>query len=797
VRVLESVGRDVWSGIRLLIRAPGFSATAVVTLAIAIGANTAVFAVVNALLLKPSPVLAPEQLGRVDTGPSLTSWLNYEDIRIRSGVFVDVMASRQGATTLDTGGPPAPLSGQITSPNFFTVLGVPAALGRTYTSLDTRTDVVVLSDHVWRVRLGSTPSIVGERLTIGGVALEVIGVMPRTFRGVAPPGLHPEFWSPVDRTRPNRGLTDRSLFEFDVIGRLAPGTTHDQASAALRPVMIRLRQEHVELPQSVEQTSVVPVDGVEAFRGMSGVILPVLAFLGVMGVLSAFVLLIGCANIAGLLVGRATARQREIAIRLALGAGRRRLLRQLLTESLVLAIVGGAAGVLLTYWLVGMAHTAVGWLPVPVEFDLRIDRRVWGYAFGLSTFACLFFGLARAWTATRLDLTASLKQETGSAQRQRMRRALVAGQVAACTALLIWTGLFTNSLRHVSFVDPGFTPDRVLVASAALQRSETSDAEGEQVFVEWARQVAASPTVESAALSLVVPLALTGREDFPVSLEGEETRRWVVGNRLTPGWFRTVGIPLIAGRDFTWDDRAGAPHVAIVNDTLARQFFEGQALGRRLVYGERTLDIVGVARDSKYATIGEEIAPTVYLPFRQAYAEAMVLHARTLDPEGTTRVMVNELRRLAPNVPLSVKPMREAVAVAIVPAQIGAAATAVFGVVAMLLSTIGVYGLVSFIVGQRRREFAIRQALGGTVGHIVGLILGTNARLVSIGVAAGLAGGALGAMLLEVFLTGVGPLHVATFAGAVVVVVAAVALASLGPALRVARTVPLISLRDS
>jgi predicted permease len=796
VRFLDSIRRDVVAGLRLLGRAPGFSATAIGTLAIAIGANTAVFAVVNALLFKPTPVRAPQELGRIDTGPSLTSWLNYEELRTRNDSFVDVLASRQTSTTLATSSMPELISGQTTSPNFFTVLGVPAVLGRVYTAADRRGDVVVLSDHLWRIRFGSTPSIVGERLTLGGRALEVIGVMPRSFRGLAPPGLHPDFWVPLDTGTPSRTLADRLLFEFDVVGRLKPAVTHEQATAAIRVLTARMRLEHQELPVSLAQTLVVPVDGVEAFRGMSGLILPVLAFLGVMAIVSGFVLLIGCANIAGLLVSRATARQREIGIRLALGAGRRRLVRQLLTESLVLAGAGGAAGLLLTVWLVGTANAAVALLPVPVEFDLRIDGRVLGYAAALSTLACVCFGLAPAWSATRPDLISTLKEEPGSRAGQRTRQALVAGQVATCTALLVWSGLFLNSLRHASAVDPGFDPQRVVVAFAELERGSMGDAEGERIFVEWAQRVGASPAVEASGLALVVPLSLTGREDFPISLPSDDTRRWVVGNRLTPGWFDAVGIPLLTGRDFTWDDREGAPGVAIVNDTLARQLWNGHALGQRFHYGDRTLEVVGVVRDSKYATIGETISPTVYLPFRQSYAPGMTLHARTSDVNQTARLMADEMRRLAPSAPVSIKAMTDAVAVAVVPAQVGAAATGVFGLVAVTLSAIGVYGLVSFAVGQRKREFAIRQAVGASPSDIIRLILSSHTRLIALGLALGLSVGIFGATALRAFLTGVGPFDPLTHVFAALTVVGATILASLGPAWRAVRLRPLLALRD-
>jgi predicted permease len=463
---------------------------------------------------------------------------------------------------------------------------------------------------------------------------------------------------------------------------------------------------------------------------------------------------------------------------------------------LVLAVVGGAAGLLLTTWLVGAANSAVAFLPVPIEFDLRIDGRVLGYTLALAALACLFFGLAPAWSATRLDLVSSLKDQAGATARQRLRRALVVGQVATCTALLLWSGLFLNSLRYVSSVDPGFDPSRVVVAFAELDRGSMNDAEGERIFVEWARRVGSSPAVESSGLALVVPLSLTGREDFAVSLPGDDTRRWVVGNRLTPGWFETVGIPVLAGRDFTWDDREGAPHVAIVNDALSRQLWNGNALGQRLHYGQRTLEVIGVVRDSKYATIGEVVPPTVYLPFRQTYASGMVLHARTSDVENTTRLMVDELQRLAPHAPVSVKRMSDAVAVSIMPARIGAASTGLFGLVAMLLSAIGVYGLVAFTVGQRKREFAIRQAIGATTEDIARLILRTNARLVSIGLSLGLALGCAGAVALRGFLTGVGPFDPVTLLSVVVVVMTAAILAGLGPAWSAARVRPLVALRD-
>ena len=389
------------------------------------------------------------------------------------------------------------------------------------------------------------------------------------------------------------------------------------------------------------------IEGVHAFQGMASLLLPVFAFLALLIMLSGFVLLIGCANIAGLLIGRAAARQREIAMRLALGAGRRRLVRQLLTESLLLAVLGGAAGVLLAIWFVGSAGAIGPRLPIPIDLDLRIDRRVLAYALGLSTFTSLLFGLAPAWSAARFDLVSSLKDDSaGSTARQRLRRVMIVGQVAICTALLVWSGLFLRSLRHVGDINPGFDPSGVLLATVALEEGVVDEAEGDRLLVEWTQRLTASAGVQSAGLSSIVPLALMGREEFSVSIPGDApgTRRRVVASRVSPGWFETVRIPLRMGRDFTWDDRKGAPWVAIVNETLARQFWNGEAIGQRVNYGDRPLEIVGVVRDSKYRTIGETIRPMIYLPFRQVYMPEMTLHVRTTDMSGTRAALTRAMR---------------------------------------------------------------------------------------------------------------------------------------------------------
>jgi predicted permease len=800
MRLLADLRRDIALGIRLLVRYRGFSAVSVATLAVAIGGNTAVFTIVNALLLKPPPVVDPARLARVDTGQSLTSWPTYEDIRDRSDIFAGVAAYRLASMPLEMGGTSARLRGQITSSNYLTVLGVPAERGRTYLADETTSDRVVLAHHIWRQYFGSDPAIVGRIIGMSGRSFQVAGVMPQGFRGLAPPGVRLDFWLPVKRLSDSAALRTRLASQFEIVGRLKPGIEHASATAELRPLALRLRAEHPELPESFLSIEAGSIEGVHQFQGMASLLLPVFAFLALLTVVSGFVLVIGCSNIAGLLVGRAAMRQREIAVRLSLGSSRGRLLRQLLTESFVLAVAGGAAGLLVAVGLVDLARIGVARLPVPLELDFVLDRRVLVYVLGLSTATSVFFGLLPARSALRVDLVSSLKTDSsGSPERQRLRRLLVMAQVAVCAALFVWSALFLRSLGRIHAVDPGFDAAGVILSTVELDRGAIDAERGDQILTEWTQRVGASTGVHSAALATVVPLALTGREEFDVSLprDAEGTRRRVVANRLTPGWFATVRIALVAGRDFTWNDRKGSPGVAIVNETLARQFWNGDAVGQRLLYGGQSLDIVGIATDSKYRTLGEVTRPLLYLPLRQQYSHYVTLFARPSDRRATAGTTTSELQRLLPDAEVNVESMAEAVAVAVLPARIGATATGVFGGIAVALAAFGVYGLVSFSVIQRTREIGIRRAIGATAADIVRLVVRHHAIPIGLGLAVGVTTGVLGARLLRSFLTGVEPTDpIAVFAAVALVAGSALAASTL-PALRAAHLDPMAALRDT
>ena len=797
-RVVDEFRQDAAFGLRLIARKPGFATVIILTLAVAIGANTAVFTVVNALVLRPLPaVAAPHELARVKAGETQMAWPNYEDIRRDNEVFAHFIALRALVAGLATADRPQRLVGQQTSDNFFAALGARSAMGRMYTPADTRRDLVVLADHLWRTRFGSDPSIVGRVLTLGGRRVEVVGVMPREFRGIAPPGWSADFWIAVDPAAA-AASRDRTDPAFEVAGRLKPGVTHEQAAASLRVLAGRLRAAHPEIPERFLAVSAFPVDGIRGFEGMARTLLPVFAFLGVMAIVSGLVLLIGCANIAGMLLSRASARRQEIAMRVALGAGRGRLARQLLTESLVLALAGGAAGCVLATWLAGGFNVVSSALPFGGDFDVQTDVRVLAYALGLTICTALIFGLAPARRAARFDVVSSLKDDSGgSTARQNLRRTLVVAQVAVSAALLLWSGLFARSLGRIHEVDPGFDATGVLLASVTFDRTSAQDSL--RIMTDLQQRVRGSDAVQSAGLSSIVPLAMSGREEFEVSIAdaaGGTSRRRIFANRLAPGWFETVRIPFVAGRDFTWNDREGSPRVAVVNDTLAQQFWNGDAIGKQILNGRQPLDVVGVVRDSKYWTLGETVAPTLYLPLQQGASHGATLHVRTSDARATTRVILDEMQRLAPAQPVDLAPMSETVAVAVRPAQIGAAATGAFGVLAILLSALGVYGLVSFFVAQRLREIGVRKALGAQTQDVIMMIMGSVARMTGLGLAIGLGLGVLGALALRGFIVGVSPMDPATVAADVAMITIAALAASALPALGAARVDPVGALRD-
>jgi len=789
-QLVTELRQDVRFALRLMVRTPMFSVVAVVTLAIAIGGNAAIFSVINALALKPLPVSQPERIARVYSGESQMSWLNYQDLRARSTSF-DAMAVHASAMRgLKRDDMTVRAMGEVVSTNYLTMLGVPAMLGRTFTPADIRTDVIVLSERAWRTRYGSDVDIVGQWITLDAVGYEVLGVMPAGFRGIRPPGLMSEFWVPVDPSPANRVLRDRKKTAFEVVARLKDGKDFGQAQAEMAVLATRLKAEH-GLDDQFLAMEVFPLDGLGGYRGMANLMLPVFLFVGLMTIVSGLVLLVGSANIAGLLLARGTARRREIAVRLALGAGRARLIRQLLAESLVLASLGAGAGVMLAWWLGDTFNALVARLPFPIEFDLASDRWTLAYTAAIAVITCLLCGLAPARHATRLEVVPALKEGDAAAPRQRFRRALVVGQVTLSSLLLLWSGLFVRSMLNIERTDPGFDPHGVVLANVAADDEQQAVAVAKELLV----RLRALPGVQSAGLSTIVPLSLTGREEHrihPDTVAADTPGPWIMANRVTPDWFATLRIPLIAGRDFQSTDGLGAPPVAIVNETAARMFWNGQAVGRRL----DDFEVIGVVRDSKYWTLGETVRPTVYTSFMQRPQREMNLNIRTTDLAGTIKALRAEAQAVAPDAFVDIKPLTAAVGVAIVPAQVGATLTGAFGALAAMLATMGVYALVSLTVAQRTREIGIRKAVGARTLDVIRLVLRGSLTLVFIGLAIGTGLGALAARALGGFIVGVSPLDPLTISATATLVVGTVLVASALPALRAARVDPVRTLKS-
>jgi len=793
--------QDTRYGVRMLSRGPGFAAVAILTIGVAIGGNTAVFSMANALFFKSLAVRDAASLARIYTGESRTSWLNYEDIRARSRAFAEVAASRGAVLTLATDQQQVRLTGEQTSTNYLDMLGVPAMFGRTFATTDTRTDIVVVGESAWRTRLGADPGIVGRRIVLAGRGYEVIGVMPRAFRGVAPPAAVRDFWVPVNPAAGGARMASRATPGWEIYGRLNRGVSVTAAAAEARIIGQQLAREHPAINARFTAIEVFSMTGVGQFRGSFGLILPLLAFLSLLTIVSGFVLLIACANLAGLLLGRAEARRREIAVRLALGASRARLIRQLLTESLLLAGLGAAVGLALAAWLSRVLTVLVARLPFPLEVDVSVDRRVLLYTALLAVVTTLLFGLTPARRSTRVALVPALKDQS-SAGRHRLRRALLIGQVAITTILLIWSGLFLRSLSHAAGVDPGFDPRGVLIAGIQSPGDDDTRERGAQLLATLQEQAGQLPGVTSTGGVLVVPLALMGRAEFDIAIEGDDRpRRRILSNPVSPGVFETLRIPIVAGRDVAWTDRKGAPRVVLVNETLARRFWNGKALGQRIRHGgERGGDrieatVIGVVRDSKYWTIGETVAPTLYPAQLQDDPTDITLLVRTTDLAGTSAALTRMVRRLAPERALTVTPMTSALAVALLPAQVGSGFTGGFGTIAVLLAAMGVYGLVSFSVHQRKREIGIRKAIGATGGDIARLVVGGTLRLVIAGLVAGGALGAAGAVLLGSLLIDVSPLDGVTLLAVATVVVSTAAAASGFPVLQAIRVDPTVSLR--
>jgi predicted permease len=813
--------QDIKYGARLLIHNPGFAAVAVFSLALGIGANSAIFSIVQQLLNNPFPVERPQELVSVfmtdkrNPGNLPMSHLNFKDLRAQNRVFSDTAAFAFAQMNyLGEGGSSEQIAAQVVSGNYFDVLRVRPALGRTFRPEEDAANgsgpVAVISYGLWERQFGKDPNIVNRTLSLNRQAFTVIGVAPQGFNGTLVFGA-PDLWVPMsmhDVAQP--GFTwyeqRRGLFLFS-FARLKPGTSVTQAQANLRAIGSQLERDFPNDNQGRNFSALPLLDVRLNPQGGGG---PVVQTSLLLMVVVGLVLLIACANIANLLLARATARAREIAVRLALGAGRARLIRQLLTESVLLSLLGGALGLIVAYWCVDLIRSAP--VPLPPNFlrQIGLDSRVMIFTGALSLLTGLLFGLAPAIRASKPNLVPALKNETapvagsprGVLRWVTLRQALVVAQVALSLIALVAAGLFLRSLQSTQRIDPGFETSRVLTLDLNLGREGYTQEQGLLFHERLLERAAGLPGVTSVAVAQNLPFQ--GGFARSVLLEGaegsEQNRTLVQVNPVSPGYLKTVGIPLLRGRDFTTQDTLDAPLVVIVNETMAERFFPGgDAIGRRFRFFGDTADttIVGIARNAKYNGLNEDPTPFVYHPLRQVYNPAVSLLVRT---SGEATALAPEARRVVQQLDprlsiLNVGTLADQIDLALSPQRIVVVLLSIFGVLALVLAAMGLYGVASYSVSQRTREIGIRMALGATRTSVMRLVLLQGMALVGVGLVAGLASAALLARSVQGLLVGVPPADPITYAVTAVLLALIAAAASYFPARRATRIDPLVALR--
>jgi predicted permease len=814
---------DLRYGLRMLAKSPAFTVIAALSLALGIGANTAIFSMVNVILLKPVPVSEPDRLVSVfmldqrNPGNLPFSHLNYKDVRDHNQVLSGMAAFAFTQLNWSSGAESEQIPAQVVTGNYFSLLGVEPALGRGFRLDDdeTPTAVAVISYGFWERSLGRDPAIVGRTLTLNRTPFTVIGVARRGFTGTLLGG-GPSVWVPMSMhavVQPNFTWYEqrRGLFLF-AVGRLAPNVSVEQASANLKTVFSQLEQA---FPNDNKGRSAGAVRLLQARLNPQGgdgngggVVELSLILMAVVGI----VLLIACANIANLLLARATRRRREIAVRLALGADRGRLVRQLLTESTLLSIVGAGLGLVLAQWLLGALISADLPLPLPVGDELSLDGRVLAFTATLAIATGLLFGLAPALQASRADVVPVLKNENvpsgdgrrGLAAIFGLRQSLVVTQIALSMVSLVAAGLFVRSLQGSQRIDTGFETSGVLVMNFNLGREGYTPERGQVFYREIGERVAALPGVQRAAVAQNAPLG--GGLLRSVLPEGSDTttrdRILVQVNSVSPGYLDALDIPLTRGRDFTDTDTAGAPGVVIVNETMAARFWPGEdAVGKRFRFfgDEQFTTIIGVARDAKYNAVTEAATPFIYQPLRQNYSPAAVLHVRAAgNAAGLAAAVRREVQQLDPTLSVfDVRTLADQVANSLGPLRVNVILLSIFGGLALVLASIGLYGVASYSVTQRTREIGVRMALGARSSSVLRLVLGRGLLLVAIGLGLGLTiAFAMTWAVPTALLAGVSVRDPLTFAATGALLGAVALVASYIPAWRATRIDPLIALRS-
>ncbi len=810
INMFGDLWQDLRYGLRMLIKNPGFTLVAVIALALGIGANSAIFSVVNTVLLRPLPYKEPDRLVMVWEDASKRGYprdtpavANYIDWRNQNQVFEGMAALADQSFNLTGVGDPERIDGRRVSANLFTLLGVDPVLGRPFVAEEDQPGaekVVMISHGLWRRRFNSDAGIVGKSLNLNGESYRVVGVMPQHFQFPSP---EVELWVPIAFTP--QQMANRGSHYLQVIARIKPGVTLGQAQAEMSGIAARLSQQYPN--QNTDLGAVVT----PLHEHLAGDIRPaLLVLLGAVG----FVLLIACANVANLLLARAAVRQKEIAVRLALGASRARLIRQFLTESVLLALIGGSFGLLLSVWGINLLKNFVP-QSISQAKAISIDMKVLVFTLLVALVTGLIFGLAPALQASSFNLNETLKEggrDSASGSRgHRIRSLLVIAEVAVSLILLIGAGLLINSFLRLRNVDPGFRSDNLLTMSIVLPPLKYQEHERRSAFyTELVGRIEALPGVKSAAVTNWIPLVRQG-DSIGFSIEGRPDagpgqRPSVVTRVVHPHYFRTMGIQLLQGRELGEQDRVDSPAVALISETMARRFWPGEdPAGKRITPSNPAtagpddwITIIGVVKDVRQFDLIADPKPQMYLSYAQAgfFAPRNLIVSTSVEPLSLADAVRRTVWEIDKDQPVSnIRTMEEVLSESIARQRFSMLLLGIFAALALVLAAVGIYGVMSYSVAQRTREIGLRMALGAQPRDVLKLVVGQGLKLVLIGVGLGLVAAFILTRVMTSLLFGVSATDPTTFITISLVLISVALLASFFPARRATKVDPMIALR--
>ncbi|MEK6322443.1 MAG: ABC transporter permease [Acidobacteriota bacterium] len=847
---MGSLGQDLRYGVRMLLKSKAFTVIAVLSLALGIGANTALFSLIDAVLLKTLPVKKPNELvlfswlggprglsrgimGSTKTDPATGmrtstsfSYFTFERFRDNNETLADVFAfAPLHQLNVSVDGQPEIASGQFVSGGYHAGLGVRAVMGRTITTDDDQagaSHVAVITHRYWERRLGLDPEAVGKTVNVNNVPFTIIGVTPPEFLGASQVGWSPDLSIPFSmqqQVSPHESTLNGPWFWWlQIMGRLNPGGTAKQAAASFESIFQQSAQEGwtaalARFPPQGQAQNPAPRD-VPKLRVASGsqgltelrtaYSQPLTILMAIVG----FVLLIACANVANLLLARAATRQKEIAVRLAIGASRWRLVRQLLTESVLLAILGGAVGLLFAYWGKDLLLTLRPWGGGQLGLDLKLDLRVLGFTFAVSLATGLLFGLAPALRATRVDLTPALKDNARSVtggSRSILTKSLIIVQVAMSLVLLVGAGLFVRTLRNLQNVDLGFNRENLLLFNVVPSLNGYDRPQMAQLYRRITERLEAVPGVRSATVSLI-PLLSGQAQTRGLDVQGHTSQpndnNDTKVNTVGAHFFETIEMPILLGRGLSARDEETSPRVAVINQMMARKYFgDENPLGRRFGFGgpetSGQIEIIGVTRDAKYTDMRSQTEPTVYLPYLQSIPRQATFIVRTFgDTSAMTAAIRDAVHEVDSNLPLfDVKTQSQQADESLTQERLFATLSSFFGVLALLLACIGLYGVMSYGVARRTNEIGIRMALGASAPRVIRMVIGETMLVVMIGVVIGLSAALATTRLIASMLFGLAATDALTISFAVLLMIGVATVAGYLPARRAAQVDPMVALR--